>query len=154
MSNADRGSLAELAYTMSVEALRQQERALAELRSRTGTLLTAGSIVTSFLGTAALERDGFDGWTISGLGAFGLVLAVSLVVLTPFSGWNFTMLGSGFLARYGAGPLAETHEKLSADIDAKWTANDCRFKCLMWLLRVGIVALALEAACWSIRLGL
>ena len=152
--DGDSAALAELAYTMSVEALRQQERALAELRARTGTLLTAGSIVASFLGTAALTEFGFGELTIAGLVAFGLVLALSLFILAPRRGWNFTLLGSGMLGEHGGRQLPEAHEKLSKDIDAKWGANERRFKCLTWALVAAIVCLGCEAALWAVRLGM
>jgi hypothetical protein len=41
-----------------LRTLTQQESSLNELRARTGTLIAAASIVTSFLGGAAIARDG------------------------------------------------------------------------------------------------
>lgn len=44
--------LESLAFDLSLRALGQQEKVLEELRARTGTLLTAAALVTSFLGPA------------------------------------------------------------------------------------------------------
>jgi hypothetical protein len=52
--------LAEIAYQRAVHALGQQEAALNELRSRTGTLLAAEAITTSFLGAAAVQHSALD----------------------------------------------------------------------------------------------
>jgi uncharacterized protein (DUF1684 family) len=42
--------LEDEAYRIAARALAQQEQALTELRTRTGTLLTAASLIASFLG--------------------------------------------------------------------------------------------------------
>jgi hypothetical protein len=51
-------SLSRLAYEPSLRAVGQQEAVLNELRSRTGTLLAASSLVVSFLGSRAIDRSG------------------------------------------------------------------------------------------------
>ena len=56
----DTSALAKLAYELSLLTLSQQESASNELRARTGTLIAAASVVTSFLGGAAIARDGLD----------------------------------------------------------------------------------------------
>jgi len=48
-------NLAGLAFELSLRTLSQQEKSLDELRSRTGVLLTATALVTSFLGARALQ---------------------------------------------------------------------------------------------------
>jgi hypothetical protein len=53
------------AYELSLGALSQQESTLTELRARTGALLTASSIVASFLGAAAITASGLDVRTVS-----------------------------------------------------------------------------------------
>ena len=53
-TDQDRGSLAELAYELALRGLTQQEAAVTELRSRTGTLLTAASLLATFLGAIAI----------------------------------------------------------------------------------------------------
>jgi hypothetical protein len=56
-----------------------QEQALTELGARTGTLLTAASLIASFLGGQALAREGLSLWIVCALivGFLALGLAVS-----------------------------------------------------------------------------
>lgn len=56
MERPDERDLAELAYTLSLRTLGQQEASLNELRDRTGTLLAAAALVASFLGATAIAR--------------------------------------------------------------------------------------------------
>jgi hypothetical protein len=51
------GELEALTYELSQRMLAQQEMRLDELRARTGTLLAASSVATSFLGPRAIDRD-------------------------------------------------------------------------------------------------
>ena len=60
-------SLEELAYQLALRALNQQESVLEELRSRTGTLLTATALVTSFLGARALDQGTLRGYAVIGV---------------------------------------------------------------------------------------
>jgi hypothetical protein len=54
----------------SRRALDQQERVLDNLRARTGVLLTAASITSSFLGATALADGEFCVWTVLALATF------------------------------------------------------------------------------------
>jgi len=57
------------AHRIAAQALGQQEQALTELRTRTGTLLTAASLIASFLGGQALARQGLSLWIVLALAA-------------------------------------------------------------------------------------
>jgi hypothetical protein len=71
--------LGRLAYATAVRALDVQERALTELRARTGTLLGAASLVASFLGAQAIQHTS----EVGTLGALALLaLAVSIGACT------------------------------------------------------------------------
>jgi hypothetical protein len=84
-------SLEQTAYEIAVRTLAQQENAVNELRARTGTLLTASSLVASFLGglsrvqarnemaISALNRAfALAGAALLGeIAAFGISLGVS-----------------------------------------------------------------------------
>src|SRR5207248_4119238 len=67
---ADGDARYRLLYEESVRALEDQQTALDELRSRTGVLLSAASISTSFLGGLALRAGTLEtpGWVA--IGAF------------------------------------------------------------------------------------
>ncbi len=88
---------------MAADALRQQERALGELRARTGTLLTAASLIATFLGGQALAREGLSVWIVLALVAFGLSVVLSIYVLLPKSGVAFALdTSEAYAALYGA----------------------------------------------------
>lgn len=68
---------------LAVRALSQQEQGLVELRARTGTLLTAASLIASFLGAQAIARSGLSEWVVLALSAFCLSVALSIYLLLP-----------------------------------------------------------------------
>jgi hypothetical protein len=76
-------TLEQTTYELAVRALAQQEQALTEIRSRTGTLLTASSLIASFLGAEAIGRNGLNAWIVLALVAFGLSVVLSIYVLLP-----------------------------------------------------------------------
>jgi len=83
--------LEQEAHRIAAQALSQQEETLTELRARTGTLLTAASLVASFLGGQALTRHGLSIWVIAALVAFGVSVVLSIYVLLPKTGLIFAL---------------------------------------------------------------
>jgi hypothetical protein len=83
--------LEQEAHRIAAQALGQQEQALTELRTRTGTLLTAASLIASFLGGQALARQGLSPWVVLALAAFGLSVVLCIYVLLPKSGLIFAL---------------------------------------------------------------
>src|SRR3954464_2349783 len=67
----------------AVRALAQQEAALEALRARTGTVLTAASVIASFLGGQAIARNGLTIWVGAALAAFSIVVVLSIGGLVP-----------------------------------------------------------------------
>ncbi len=93
--------LEETSYHLALRALEEQERLLSELRTRTGTLITAASLIASFVGAQSLARGGLDLWTGSGLLAFSASLALSVYVLLPKEGLIFALDGpEAYVALY------------------------------------------------------
>ena len=77
--------LALLAYELSQRMLARQEVRLDELRARTGTLLAASSVATSFLGPRAIDRNGVDTLALLAFTAFAVSVigSVSILILNP-----------------------------------------------------------------------
>jgi hypothetical protein len=77
--------LEEVAYEAGRDALADQERLVAGIRQRTGTLLAAHALVASFLGATAIREAGLDvsGWLALTALVSGLIVAA--VLLAP---WN------------------------------------------------------------------
>jgi hypothetical protein len=74
-------SIEQFSYEMTVAAVAEQERALAGLRTRAGTVIAAASVAASFLATHASANSVI--WTV----ALGLMFVISvgaaIVVLLP-----------------------------------------------------------------------
>ncbi len=85
--------LEQEAHRIAAQALSQQEQALTELRARTGTLLTAASLIASFLGGQALAREGLSVWIVLALVAFGVSVVLCIYVLLPKDGLIFALDG-------------------------------------------------------------
>jgi hypothetical protein len=82
--------LAELAYDAAIRALDLQERAIEQLRARTGTLLGASSLTASFLGAQAIQRDGgIDMLAALALIALACSIVLCIYVLLPKRGLVF-----------------------------------------------------------------
>lgn len=71
----------EVAYKEAARALDEQLKVFDGVQARTGTLVAAAAIVTSFLGGQALTTEGPAGWTWVALAAFAGLLVLSLLVL-------------------------------------------------------------------------
>jgi hypothetical protein len=76
-------ALEELLYAAALRALEQQERQVADLRSRTGTLLAAAALSASFFGATAIDRAGLSVPVLLGTIALVLATALCLMVLAP-----------------------------------------------------------------------
>lgn len=66
---------------------------MTELRARTGTLLTAASLIASFLGGQALASDGLSVFVVLALVAFGVSVVLCIYVLLPKDGLIFALDG-------------------------------------------------------------
>src|SRR5437763_15342593 len=89
-------TIEQFSYELTAGALSEQERAVAALRTRAGTILAAASIAGSFLGTKA-SHGSLDGWGIGGMIAFLLCLASAIMVLLPHD-FVFAFRGRALLA--------------------------------------------------------
>jgi hypothetical protein len=72
-----------LASELSHRALSDQREAAKDLRDRAGMLLAAASVIASFMGREALERDGLGLLTWLALAALTCSVLAALYVLLP-----------------------------------------------------------------------
>lgn len=90
-------------YALALEegrrTLDEQERAVAEIRSRAGTLLSAAAIATSFLGSPLLTH-GPNVATWVAIGAFVGLTVATLRVLWPRYEWEFAIQPSKIISVY------------------------------------------------------
>jgi hypothetical protein len=156
MSDRVPGDLAALAYELSLRSLQQQEGVMNEIRARTGTLIAAASIVTSFVGGAAIARHGLGILGTFGLASFAVAIALATWVLLPKPKLVFAVRGhSPYETEIEADvfDIAETHRRLAYWLDEFHTTNAAKIERLLVYYRLASGALLLEAVLWSVHLG-
>lgn len=138
--------LARVAYDASLRALDKQEALLDELRSRTGILLAASSLATSFLGREAFGASGSGFLIAVALAAFIVSIAASVYVLLPKNDLVFSLVGSHVFERLYAfaDDEPEVHRRLAYDLDRFWDANDRKMQRLFWAFRLAALGLVVE----------
>ncbi len=150
-------ALAALAYELSLRTLSQQESSLNELRARTGTLIAAASFVTSFLGGAAISRNGLDGWSVAALAAFVLSISLATWVLLPKGKLIFSVHGSALFEDEIAADvfeIGETHRRLAYWLDGYHADNEPKLGGLFTCYRWATLLLLAEVVFWCVRLAL
>lgn len=147
---------ARLAYEESLRQLEVQREAVDGLRTRSGTLLAAAALVTTFLGGQALARSGdISSYAWSGIGLFVAACVCSILVLFP---WNFSWgeKTNSLVSEY-VDDDEMTGKQMLRDLALKHRTsrenNEGRLTVLQWLVRAGGIALAFEVVAWLIEIG-
>jgi hypothetical protein len=143
----------ERIYQLGLEAFAEQERQVAEVRSRGSTLLAAGAVIASLLAKPVFHGGHPDGAlqtpaaTIGLIGAGGLLLVVVLL-LRPYE-LGFTVNAPDtYRALWEQGILEQPMVDLAlADaFEEQRETNSKAVRRLSWLLALALGALALETA--------
>jgi hypothetical protein len=152
------GTLELLAYQVAVRDLDRQEAVLNELRARAGTVLTASSIVASFLGSQAIQQAGFGVTTWLALVAFVTSVVLCVWILTPRPTLTFALNAPGiYEALYDQGEnMPEVHRRLAYWIGGFYNANQTRLDPLTRVYQLAAGAVVAESILWVIdfRFGL
>ena len=148
-------SLEKVAYEAACRALSSQEDELNQLRSRTGTLLAAGSITASFLGAQTLGH----GSGLGTLGALALVAFVcfmlpSIYVLLPKEGFIFSLNGTILYEELYAfrDDPAEYYRRLTYWLEGFWDLNDEKTQTLTQSFFAAAAFLATGVVLWALAL--
>ena len=148
---SDGGSqLASLRYDIAVKEIDSQVSALSELRSRTGLLISAGSISTSFLGSSAAK--GHPGFPVKFLWAiipFGSSIFLALLILLPILTWRFT-LRSGNFEKFAGMEVAVVRSDLADTLHSNADINQQRLNALYVLFSVSAVSLVWSIIAWIV----
>ncbi len=147
--------LAELSYDAAIRALDLQERAVEQLRARTGTLLAASSLIASFLGALAIQRRGGVN-LFSGLALVSLTGSIGLCayVLLPKPRLVFSVNGLRVytsLLRV-ADDEEEVRKRLIKWLDSFWRSNQAQIDNLDRYYVGATVTVILQLVCWSATL--
>jgi hypothetical protein len=148
------GSLEEIAAAAALRTLAEQEQALRDLRARAGSLLSASSIVVSFLGSHALDREGLGPFAWLAVITFVASLAATLHVLLPKDGLTFALDGPALYAALWEvrDDPAEIRRRMTYWLAAFRAANQPLLARLDRSFRLASVALVAQVTLWTVQL--
>lgn len=131
---------------------------LDELRSRTGLLLAGASVVTSFLGAAALDGGDVDTLAVLAILVFLAVVGLSLWVLVPRTrAWRFALSATVLLEDWAGDPpggdAAAMQRFLATTIEKNWDHNDGKLQELYICFQITAGLLGLDVVLWTLKLA-
>jgi hypothetical protein len=145
-----------LVFDEAVRALDDQRSVLDNMRTRSGIVLSAAAVTTSFFGGLAL-RDGSPGWLgWAAVVAFVTCGVAGLVTLFPLERWEFRASPESLIAEIEATTprLDAVQRDLALYMEESWLANARRIQLsLVWPLRIATVALVIEVLAWVLDLS-
>lgn len=148
-------TLEAVAHDYARQLLAQQLARLRELRSRTGALLAASAVASSFLGANAVESRGFGLLGALGLAAFATTLLASTWVLMPRRGLVFGLDGPAIYAAlwdYRDDPV-EVDRRLAYWLHRYHGRNEAAIARLHAWFGVAATALLVGVLLWTARLA-
>lgn len=148
-----------LAYREARRGLEDQERSVVELRTRSGALIAAAAITTSFFGGQTLTRHdvGVAGWVA--IGCFVLLGLAVLVMLWPWRDWTFSLEPEDFIATYlepTDGEPLELHlieRDVALHMGISTVFNRDQLNALVTIFRVAALLLVVEVLAWVVALA-
>jgi hypothetical protein len=144
-----------LIYELALHALQQQERNLAEIRSRTSTLLAAAALVASFLGAASIREAGISAWAVLAFAMFAANGALGLAVLWP---WDLRFELDVRIAYDRISPWLENaplaYTRTAFLLTSRYRRNQAGLARLEGLFRAAVVTLGLQSLFWTLALGI
>lgn len=148
---SDNGSqLASLRYDIAVKEIDSQVSALSELRSRTGLLISAGSISTSFLGsTAAKGHPGFPPHFLWAVIPFGISIFTALLILQPILKWRFTLRAGNF-DQFAGMDFVRVRSDLADILSENANENQRRIGRLYLLFSISATSLVWSIIAWIV----
>jgi len=156
MTNADKDILYRVAYDEAVRALSEQQNVIDSFRTRSGLVLSAAAITTSFLGAQALD-GGNSPWTAwLALAVFAGVAILSLGILWPRR-WEFTANPRDVIQTYieseEPAPIDELHRDLSLHMHDSYSENRHGLEQLAAFFQIACALLALEVILWIVAIA-
>lgn len=147
--------LAKLAYETERASFESQRDSLNQLRSRTGTLLAAGSITASFLGGQTLANDqGFGFFSSIALIAFVASIGPCIYILAPKRHISFALDGSRLHELFVRNEADEASAYLNAAawLGDVWEGNQAQIERMDPWFTWASIALIVEVVCWAVAL--
>jgi hypothetical protein len=155
-SDADIAAVYKLAFDEALRSIGDQRHTLETVRARGGILLSAASVVTSFLGGQALADGdlGVAGWlAIASFGGVGL-FALAMLLLKGRLSFHVspTQLIVGYIEGESTPPLADIYRDLSINFENGVESNSEFIRRLDAIFAAGALMLMVELICWIIEL--
>lgn len=147
-------SIEEFSYRLTAEALREQERAVAALRTRAGVVLAAASVSGSFLATK-VSHGSLDVWAVLALVTFVACVAAAVYVLLPHK-LVFAFRGQALLAasdHEGIDDVSEAYRAAGIWIGPMLESNRDRIAELSDWFTISCALLTAEVILWTISLA-
>jgi hypothetical protein len=140
-------------YEEALRGITRQQNVIDALRTRSGTLFAAASLVTAFLGGQALARHpqlDILAWLaiVAFVTLFGLVLAI----LWPWR-FRFTLSPQILIEDHLDKSVPELQKYLAEVWDKNYNLNDVTLGRLHVVFRLACIALPVEVLAWLLSLG-
>jgi hypothetical protein len=146
-------SIEQLSFELTAGALAEQERALAGLRARAGTVLAAASIAGSFFG-AETSHGSLGIWGVLAMVAFALCVGSAIWVLLPHA-FVFAFRGETLLAESdhrGVSDVVEAYRTAGIWVQPHLEVNRGKIAGLSDCLAASCALLAVEVILWTLSL--
>lgn len=144
-------------YDEAVRKIAAQRSDLAELRKRTGVILSAAAISTAFFGGSVLEQEALTLRATVAIACFVLSAGAVLLVLLPRGDWKFDFGADTLIHSYVEGSdrvrLQKLHRELALRHEENWKHNEKLMAELHRRFLGAIVFLVLEILAWVANLG-
>ena len=134
----------------------EQGGVLDELRSRTGVLLAAAAVSSSFLGAEALTRHPrLSSLSIIALISFGIVVMLCLVVMWPKGRWWFTHSVEGLIDAYVKSDksINYMHKMLARKNGDFCQRNEKKLKFRFFAFQIACLGLGVDVVLWVLDIG-
>ena len=146
-------ALPKLAYDEAVRTTQAQQKAISELRSRTGLLITAASISTSFLGSSAANgQDGFPLRFLWAMVPFAVSLAIAIAIVNPWSSWEFVLDPEEFDA-FASHSHSEALSRLSRIRSSSAHRNQTKLTVMSYLFATSSMLIMWSIIAWIVLLS-
>jgi hypothetical protein len=150
-------SIEDVVFAEAQRGLALQPVLLNELRARTGILLAVTSATNAFLGAAAIDRGGLQGWGGLAIAALVVTVACCTAVLWPRS-WKFYEGAEQALNNYSAGSgkpwtIEQAQRDLAIHMEKHADAAAKQMKGMQKWFMGAAFGLAVAVASWLIEYG-
>ena len=138
------------------EALRgiaRQQSVIENLRTRSGTLFAAASLVAAFLGAQALQREPrLDELAWIAVGSFVVLFVVAMSILWPWK-FKFVLNPEILIEDHMSKSVPQLQVYLARIWRENYEWNQRKVNQLSVVFRLGLLALVVEVLAWLLRLA-